>query len=34
MFTGKFVVHKTIKQFSAIGIDHAHEQQNAIIKGS
>ncbi|VDI61859.1 Hypothetical predicted protein [Mytilus galloprovincialis] len=30
--SGKFVVHKTKKRFSAIAIDHAHEQNNAVIK--
>ena len=28
-----FVVHKTTKLFSAIIFDHAHEQENANIKG-
>jgi len=31
--SGKFVVHKTTRPFSAIGIDHAHEQANALVKG-
>ncbi|KAL7373171.1 hypothetical protein ABVT39_000586 [Epinephelus coioides] len=31
---GKFVVHKTSHKFSAIAIDHCHEQNNALIKGS
>ena len=30
---GKFVVLKTNRPFSAIGIDHAHEQANALVKG-
>lgn len=30
---GKFTVHKTHHKFSAISIDHAHEQNNAIVKG-
>ena len=30
---GKFVVHKSSRQFSAIAIDQAHEQANAVIKG-
>lgn len=30
---GKFVVHKTKRDFSAIPIDQAHEQNNAVIKG-
>lgn len=30
---GKFVIHKTARPFSAIGIDHAHEQANAYVKG-
>ena len=30
---GHFVVHKTSCQFSAISLDHYHEQMNAIIKG-
>ena len=31
--SGKFVVFKTIRTFSAIAIDQAHEQANAVIKG-
>ena len=30
----KFVVHKTRRIFSSIPIDQAHEQNNALIKGS
>ena len=30
---GNFVVHKSKKEFSAIAIDQAHEQNNAVIKG-
>lgn len=30
---GKFVIHKTKRLFSAIGVDQAHEQNNALIKG-
>ena len=30
---GKFVVHKSSRQFSAVAIDQAHEQANAVIKG-
>ena len=30
---GKFTVTKTNRMFSAIAIDHAHEQNNAHIKG-
>lgn len=30
---GSFVVHKTKKLFSAIALDHAHEQVNAMVKG-
>ena len=30
---GKFVIHKTQKPFSAIALDHAHEQNNKIVKG-
>lgn len=30
---GKFVVHKSVRKFSALAIDQAHEQANAIIKG-
>ena len=29
---GKFVIHKSSRQFSAIAIDQAHEQANAVIK--
>ena len=28
-----FVVHKTKRLFSAIAIDHAHKQNNKIVKG-
>ena len=28
-----FVVHKTKRPFSAIAIDHAHKQNNKIVKG-
>jgi len=31
---GKFVVRKTNRPFSAISVDHAHEQNNAIVKGT
>ncbi len=31
--SGNFVVHKTKRDFSAIAIDQAHEQSNAVIKG-
>ena len=31
--TGNFVVHKSRREFSAIPIDQAHEQNNAVIKG-
>ena len=31
--SGNFVVHKTDRPFSAIGVDHAHEQANALVKG-
>lgn len=31
---GKFVVHKTSNKFSAMPIDHCHEQNNALVKGS
>ncbi|KAJ8877792.1 hypothetical protein PR048_022249 [Dryococelus australis] len=31
---GNFVIHKTPRQFSALPVDQAHEQNNAIIKGS
>lgn len=34
MISGNFVVHKTTKAFSALGLDHAHEQNNAHIKAS
>lgn len=30
---GNFVVHKSAREFSAIAIDQAHEQANAVIKG-
>ena len=30
---GKFVAHQTSKKFSAIALDHAHEQLNADLKG-
>ena len=30
---GKFVVHKTERNFSGLAIDQAHEQANAVIKG-
>ena len=30
---GNFVVHKTSRKFSAMAIDQAHEQNNAVIKG-
>ena len=30
---GSFVVHKSTGPFSAIAIDHAHEQNNAVVKG-
>jgi len=30
---GSFVVHKSTRPFSAISIDHAHEQNNAVVKG-
>ena len=30
---GSFVVHKSTRPFSAIAIDHAHEQNNAVVKG-
>ena len=32
--SGKFVVHKSARDFSAIAIDQAHEQANAVIKAS
>lgn len=31
--SGSFVVHKTKRPFSSIALDHAHEQENASIKG-
>ena len=31
--SGAFVVNKTTRVFSAIALDHAHEQENAAIKG-
>ncbi len=31
--SGNFVVQKTHRKFSCIGVDHAHEQNNKIIKG-
>ena len=31
---GKFVVYKTQRSFSAIALDHAHEQNNKLIKGN
>ena len=31
--SGKFVVHKSNREFSALAIDQAHEQANAVIKG-
>ena len=31
--SGNFVVRKTINPFSAIALDQAHEQNNAIMKG-
>ena len=31
---GKFVVHKTSNKFSAIAINHCHEQNNGIVKDS
>ena len=30
---GKFVVKKTHRSFSSIAIDHAHEQNNSVVKG-
>ena len=30
---GKFVVHKTHREFSGLVIDQAYEQANAVIKG-
>ncbi|XP_042206651.1 general transcription factor II-I repeat domain-containing protein 2-like, partial [Homarus americanus] len=32
-YKGNFVVHKSGREFSAIAIDQAHEQNNAVIKG-
>ncbi|KXJ07496.1 hypothetical protein AC249_AIPGENE27542 [Exaiptasia diaphana] len=32
-YEGLFTVNKTPRKFSAIAIDHAHEQNNAIVKG-
>ncbi len=31
--SGSFVVHKSCREFSALAIDQAHEQANAVIKG-
>ena len=31
--SGAFAVHKSTNAFSAIALDHAHEQENASIKG-
>lgn len=31
---GKFVVHKSEREFSGLAIDQAHEQNNAVIKGT
>ena len=31
--SGSFIVHKTKRPLSAIALDHAHEQENASIKG-
>ena len=31
--SGKFVVKKTHRSFSSIVLDHAHEQNNSIVKG-
>ena len=31
---GKFVVRKTSWPFSAISVDHAHEQNNSVVKGT
>ena len=31
--SGKFTVHKTLRRFSAIALDHAQEQLNADVKG-
>lgn len=30
---GNFVVHKSRREFSAMAIDQAHEQNNTVIKG-
>ena len=30
---GHFVLKKTVRPFSKIALDHAHEQNNAIVKG-
>ena len=30
---GRFVVQKRKKKFSCIGVDHAHEQKNKVVKG-
>ena len=30
---GGFVVHKSLRAFSSIALDHAHEQANASVKG-
>ena len=30
---GRFVVQKSKKKFSCIGVDHAHEQNNKVVKG-
>ena len=32
--SGNFVVHKTGNKFSAMAFDQAHEQNNALVKGS
>ena len=32
--SGNFVVHKTSNKFSAMALDQAHEQNNALVKGS
>ena len=29
---GQYVVYKTVNKLSALAIDHAHEQNNALIK--
>ncbi len=34
MSIGHWVVHKTKNRFSAMLIDQAHEQNNAVVKGS